>query len=193
MKRFVCLYSWLLDKETNFVKNPKLVDTLNFCLFKQTKNCETLKLIFNFSIFQIQLDRLSLTNFDLITDGELESQQLDAKTRECIRQLAGIGPQFAHLSYTTYSGFNLNCKFTVFMLKRCGVKSIRLTMQKGQFLNEPEPMVPVKPLLNELERLELVGNLTAPRSLLDTVFPKLNYYNYQRQDLATGAPIQPVC
>jgi len=79
------------------------------------------------------------------------------------------------------------------MLRQCDVRSIRLTMQKGKFINEPEPMTPVKPLLNALERLELVGNLSAPRQLLDSLFPKLEYYNYQKEDLAAGAQAQAVC
>jgi hypothetical protein len=131
-------------------------------------------------------------NFDLVTDSELESQTLDHKTRECIRRLAGLGAKFAHLSYTTYSGFNLSCKSTLFMLKQCQVKSIRLTMQKGKVLQEPTPMVPVTPLLMALERLELVGNLTAPRQLLNELFPNLEYYNYLKEDLATGQT-QTVC
>jgi len=142
---------------------------------------------------KIRLDRLSLMNFDLVTDGELESQVLDGKTRDYIRRLAGLGAKFSHLSYTTYSGFNLSCTATLFMLRTCGVKSIRLTMQKGKFINEPDGMTPVKPLLNALERLELVGNLSAPRQLLDSLFPRLEYYNFQREDLATGTQVQPVC
>jgi hypothetical protein len=142
---------------------------------------------------KLKLDRLSLMNFDLITDGELESQVLDQKTRECIRRLAGLGAKFSHLSYSTYSGFNLSCSATLFMLRRCEVKSIRLTMQSGKFINEPEPAMPVKPLLQELERLELVGNLSAPRQLLDTLFPRLEYYNYERQDLSAGPRMQSVC
>jgi hypothetical protein len=132
-------------------------------------------------------------NFDLIDDGELESQILDQKTREYIRQLAGLGGvTFSHLSYTTYSGFNLSCRATLFMLRQCQVKSIRLTMQKGKFLHEPEStLMPIRPLLDNLERLELIGYLDAPRTLLDTYFPSLNYYNYQKADLC--GPIQTAC
>lgn len=65
-------------------------------------------------------------------------------------------------------------------------------MQKGQVLNEPTPQMPVKPLLLALERLELVGNLTAPRQLLNDLFPNLEYYNYLKEDLATGQT-QTVC
>lgn len=164
-------------------------------------NSETLRVVSKIGLSEavegfndkIRLDRLSLMNFDLVTDGELESQILDQKTRECIRRLAGLGAKFSHLSYTTYSGFNLSCSATLFMLRRCEVKSIRLTMQSGKFINEPEPAMPVKPLLNALERLELVGSLSAPRQLLDSLFPNLEYYNYQKEDLATGQQAQSVC
>jgi hypothetical protein len=164
-------------------------------------NSETLRVVSKIGLSEavegfndkIRLDRLSLMNFDLIEDGELESQVLDQKTRECIRRLSGLGAKFSHLSYSTYSGFNLSCSATLFMLRRCEVKSIRLTMQSGTFINEPEPSMPVKPLLNALERLELVGSLSAPRQLLDSLFPNLEYYNYQKEDLAAGPQVQSVC
>jgi hypothetical protein len=130
-------------------------------------------------------------NFDCVTD-ELENPVVDAKTRDCIRRLSGLGAKFQHLSYTTYSGFNLNCRLILYFLKQAEVKSIRLTMDKGSPINEPEPMMPVKPLLNDLERLELIGSMTPPRSLLDKLFPQLSYYNYSKQNLA-GAPVQQVC
>jgi hypothetical protein len=163
-------------------------------------NSETLRVISKIGLSEavegfnekINLERLSLMNFDLVTDSELESQTLDLNTRECIRRLAGSGSKFQHLSYTTYSGFNLSCKATLFMLKQCHVKSIKLTMQKGHVLNEPTPSVTVKPLLLALERLELVGSLSAPRQLLNELFPNLEYYNYLKADLATGQT-QTVC
>jgi len=163
-------------------------------------NAETLRFISKLGLSEavegfnekISLERLGLMNFDLVTDSELESQTLDHQTRECIRRLSGLGAKFSHLSYTTFSGFNLSCKATAFMLKQCNVRSIKITMQKGKVLQEPTPMMPVKPLLLDLERLELVGNLTAPRHLLDQIFPNLAFYNYQKEDLATGQT-QLVC
>jgi len=160
-------------------------------------NAETLRVVQKIGLSEavdafsekIRLDRLSLTNFDLVTD-ELESEVLDAKTRECIRRLSGLGATFKHLSYTTYSGFNLSCRATLYMLKACDVRSIKLTMQKGQVINEPEKMMAIKPLLNDLERLELVGNLTAPKILLDTLFPNLTFYNYLKVDLAGANTLQ---
>lgn len=135
-----------------------------------------------------RLARLSLMNFDLVADGELESSALEERTRMHIRRLAGLGARFAHLSYTTYTGFDLSRHPTLHMLRQCGVRSIRLTMQKGSVLgdNTAAPMQPVKPLLDALERLELVGSLNAPRERLISLFPNLDYYDYQRQDLATG-------
>ena len=58
---------------------------------------------------QTRLDRLSLMNFDLVDarDGELESPQLVERTRTALRRLAVSGATFAHLSYTTYSGFDI--------------------------------------------------------------------------------------
>jgi len=163
-------------------------------------NAETLRFISKLGLSEavegfnekISLERLGLMNFDLVTDSELESQVLDHQTRECIRRLAGLGAKFSHLSYTAFSGFNLSCKATAFMLKQCHVRSIKITMQKGKVLQEPTPMVPVKPLLLDLERLELVGNMTAPRHLLTEHFPNLTYYNFMRENLATGQT-QPVC
>ncbi|CAD5225125.1 unnamed protein product [Bursaphelenchus okinawaensis] len=134
---------------------------------------------------KIRLNRLSLMNFDLIDDGELESSTLAERTRIHIRRLGGIGAKFQHLSYTTYSGFDLSRNPTLFMLKQCEVRSIRLTMQKGAAITST-PLQPVQPLLDTLERLELIGSLSAPKERLSALFPNLDFYDYQQQDLATG-------
>jgi len=166
-------------------------------------NADSLKIITKIGLSEaveafnekIRLDRLSLMNFDLIQDGELESQRLDEQTRDCIRRLGGLGATFSHLSYTSYSGFDISKNPTLFMLKQCEVRSLKLTMQKGRAITEPINMGgPVRPLLSELERLELVGNLCAPRERLTALFPALNFYNFQKQDLCAGSPkIQVVC
>lgn len=132
-------------------------------------------------------------NFDLIDDGELESSTLAEKTRIHIRRLGGIGCKFQHLSYTTFSGFDLSKNPTLYMLKQCDVRSIRLTMQKGSAISEPTALQPVKPLLSALERLELIGSLNAPKERLGTLFPNLDYYDYQQQDLATGGQTAMAC
>ncbi|CAD5231562.1 unnamed protein product [Bursaphelenchus xylophilus] len=141
---------------------------------------------------KIRLNRLSLMNFDLIDDGELESSTLAERTRIHIRRLGGIGAKFQHLSYTTYSGFDLSRNPALFMLKQCEVRSIRLTMQKGAAITST-PMQPVQPLLDTLERLELIGSLSAPKERLSALFPNLDYYDYQRQDLATGGQTAMAC
>jgi len=143
---------------------------------------------------KLRLDHLSLMNFDLIDDGEMESCMLNERSQDCFRRLAGLGATFTHLSYTTYSGFNMSRNPVLFMLRQCEVRSIRLTMQKGSAFNEPTPMTPVRPLLDLLERLELVGELVAPRERLAALFPNLEFYNYQKADLATGGapPAQTV-
>lgn len=63
-------------------------------------------------------------------------------------------------------------------LRQCGVTSLRLTMQKGSPIGA-SPFGPSPVLLPNLQRLELVGLLNAPRERLDALFPALEFYNIE--------------
>jgi hypothetical protein len=157
-----------------------------------SQNAETLKVLGKVGLSEavagftenLHLERLSLMNFDLVEDGELNCAGLMEKTRSCIRRLAGIGAKFDHLSYTCYTGFDMSKNPTHYMLKSCEVRSLRLTMQEGYAVSE----VPTSgALLNGLQRLELVGCLDIPRNNLSVLFPNLEYFDFQKEDLATGS------
>ncbi|KAI6213513.1 hypothetical protein M3Y94_00159300 [Aphelenchoides besseyi] len=130
----------------------------------------------------IHLERLSLMNFDLVSDNELEHPLLEQRTRDCIRRLGGLGSTSWHLSFTCFSGFEITRNPTLFMLKQLGVRSLRLTMQKGTPITDPSTFGPVKPVLESLERLELVGLMNAPRERLSALFPNLEFYNLDRTE-----------
>lgn len=132
---------------------------------------------------KIHLDRFSLINFDLIENGQMESDQLAESTRFGLRRLAGLGATFEHLSYTTYSGFEISKQPAIHLLKSCGVKSIRLTQQKGVAISDP-PVV--RALLPDLQRIELVGCMEVTAKNLDALFPKLESFHFQKLDLVTG-------
>uniref|UniRef100_A0A915DNT2 Uncharacterized protein n=1 Tax=Ditylenchus dipsaci TaxID=166011 RepID=A0A915DNT2_9BILA len=112
------------------------------------------------------LDRFSMINFDLIENGEMESNQLTEKTRFAMR-----------------SGFEITKNPAQHMLKMCQVKSIRLTQQKGVAISDP-PVV--RALLPELKNIELVGCLEVKVKDLEALFPALESFNLQKQDLVTG-------
>uniref|UniRef100_A0AC35UEF0 F-box domain-containing protein n=1 Tax=Rhabditophanes sp. KR3021 TaxID=114890 RepID=A0AC35UEF0_9BILA len=132
---------------------------------------------------ETRLERLSLMNFDLMRAGVMESEELDEDTRQLIRVLARLGPKFNHLSYTTYSGFDLANSSSTLMLKSCGVISLRLTMQKGSPISH-RPFT--RSLLDDLIELELIGDLNKPTEDLSTIFPNLRHFLYQKQNLATS-------
>lgn len=68
---------------------------------------------------------------------------------------------------------------------RFQVKSLRLTMQQGQVISDAPAS---RSLLDGLTRLELVGGVEMPpRCSLSQLFPRLQHFDMQRQDLATGA------
>ncbi|KAH7678349.1 Protein Y44A6C.1, partial [Aphelenchoides avenae] len=156
------------------------------------KNAETLRVLGKIGLSEavasfsdvLHLERLSLMNFDLVEDGELDSAQLAEKTTACVRRLSGLGARFEHLSYTAYTGFDISKNPTLYMLKTCDVKSLRLTMQQGQVISDAPAS---RSLLDALTRLELVGGVEMPqRCNLSQLFPRLQHFDLQRQDLATG-------
>jgi len=65
----------------------------------------------------------------------------------------------------------------------CKVKSLRLTMQSGIAICDP-PVI--RPLLPELRCLELVGNFDVYSDSLSRLFPNLEQFVFQKQDLITG-------
>jgi len=132
---------------------------------------------------QLHLSRLSLINFDLIDDGQMESAELEEQTRFCWRRLGGLGATFTHLSYTTFSGFQLTRNPFIHTLRNCKVTSFRLTMQKGEAL--PMPSV-LHSLLPQLKRLELVGSMGVDCSHVSVYFPQLESFNMERVDLVLG-------
>jgi len=136
---------------------------------------------------KIHLDRFSLINFDLIENGEMESEMLAEKTRFALRRLAGLGATFDHLSYTTFSGFDICRNPATYMLKMCEVKSIRLTQQKGIAISDPAV---IRPLLTGLTRIELVGCMEVRAKSLEALFPSLEAFHFQKQDLVTGGAAQ---
>jgi hypothetical protein len=131
----------------------------------------------------IHLDRFSMINFDLIQNGEMESEQLAEKTRFAMRRLGGLGATFDHFSYTTYSGFELTRNPAMHMLRMCGVRSIRLTQQKGVAIADPSV---IRPLLPELTRIELVGGMEVRANNLELLFPNLETFVFEKRDLVTG-------
>ncbi|KAI6227482.1 hypothetical protein M3Y99_01245900 [Aphelenchoides fujianensis] len=135
---------------------------------------------------KIHLERLSLMNFDLVDAGELEHPLVEQRSRDCIRRLGGLGATFTHLSFTCFTGFEMTRNPTLFMLRQCGVRSLRLTMQKGSPIVAPA-LGPVKPLLESLQRLELIGLMEAPRERLSALFPNLEFYNYDRTEFERHA------
>ena len=56
-------------------------------------------------------------------------------------------------------------------------------MQNGMAISDP-PMP--RPLLPMLQRLELVGNMEVCSDNLSLLFPALEEFNFQKQDLITG-------
>jgi hypothetical protein len=134
---------------------------------------------------QLRLTRLSLINFDLVDKDqqELNSAELAQTSRFYIRRLAGLGATFDHLSYTCYGGFEITKMPAMHMLRECKVRSLRLTMQSGMAIHDPP--VP-RPLLPLLQRLELVGNMDVCSDNLSKLFPALEQFDFQKQDLITG-------
>ncbi|KAL7074767.1 hypothetical protein ACQ4LE_005954 [Meloidogyne hapla] len=133
----------------------------------------------------IALKRLSLINFDLVDNEhpELDNSDLALTSRFYIRRLSGLGACFDHLSYTCYTGFEITRMPVLFMLRVCKVKSLRLTMQSGMAIQDPQtPRV----LLPELQTLELVGGMEVRSDYLSRLFPSLERFDFQKQDLITG-------
>lgn len=86
---------------------------------------------------RIHLERLSLINFDLIRNGRMESEQLAESTRFALRRLAGLGATFDHLSYTTYSGFEITKHPALHMLKTCQVILFYFYQENSNFYKIP--------------------------------------------------------
>nr|CAD2180101.1 unnamed protein product [Meloidogyne enterolobii] len=158
-----------------------------------TANAKTLRVIGKIGLTEaiegfnehIALKRLSLINFDLVDKehSELDNADLALTSRFYIRRLAGLGACFDHLSYTCYTGFEITRMPVLFMLRVCKVKSLRLTMQCGTaILDPPTPRV----LLPELKILELVGSMEVRSDFLSRLFPSLERFDFQKQDLITG-------
>ncbi|CAK5088868.1 unnamed protein product [Meloidogyne enterolobii] len=167
----------------HFLKLAKLI----------TANAKTLRVIGKIGLTEaiegfnehIALKRLSLINFDLVDKehSELDNADLALTSRFYIRRLAGLGACFDHLSYTCYTGFEITRMPVLFMLRVCKVKSLRLTMQCGTaILDPPTPRV----LLPELKILELVGSMEVRSDFLSRLFPSLERFDFQKQDLITG-------
>lgn len=165
---------------------PKLADLIQ-------ANAKTLRIIGKIGLSEaiqgfnehINLTRLSLINFDLVDKAqqELDSEELAQTSRFYIRRLAGLGATFEHLSYTCYGGFEITRMPAMKMLRECQVKSLRLTMQSGTAIHDP-PMP--RPLLPQLQRLELVGNMEVCSDNLSRLFPALEEFDFVKQDLITG-------
>jgi hypothetical protein len=162
-----------------------------------TANANTLQIIGKIGLTEaiegfnenIKLKRLSLINFDLVDKEhqDLDNAELALTSRFYIRRLAGLGACFDHLSYTCYSGFEITRMPVLFMLRVCKVKSLRLTMQSGTAIQDPpSPRI----LLPELKTLELVGNMEVQSDQLSSLFPSLENFDFQKQDLITGLIIQ---
>ncbi|KAL3090741.1 hypothetical protein niasHT_022069 [Heterodera trifolii] len=133
---------------------------------------------------EIHLERLSLINFDLVEqDQRLDSEELAQNSRFYIRRLAGIGTTFDHLSYTCFTGFEITKMPALNMLRQCKVKSLRLTMQSGVAIKDPE--LP-RPLLPMMQRIQLVGGMDASSERLSLLFPALEELEIEKQDLITG-------
>jgi hypothetical protein len=63
------------------------------------------------------------------------------------------------------------------------VTSLRLTMQSGVAISDP---VTIGPLLPELRRLELIGSFALESNSISKLFPALEHFVFQEQDLVTG-------
>lgn len=138
-------------------------------------------------------------------DQELSSEELALKSRFFIRRLSGLGATFDHLSYTCYSGFEVTKMPALKMLRQCKatdhcqwppifmdnvgvkVKSLRLTMQSGVAIQDPE--LP-RPLLPMIERLQLVGDMKVTTQRLSLLFPSLEHFEVDKQDLITGKRLE---
>ncbi|KAF7629270.1 hypothetical protein Mgra_00009221 [Meloidogyne graminicola] len=151
------------------------------------ENVSVLTTFIFISLFKlsIALTRLSLINFDLVSkeQPELDNDELSLTSRFYIRRLAGLGACFDHLSYTCFTGFEITRMPVVFMLRRCKVKSLRLTMQSGVAIQDPPTP---KVLLPDLQTLELVGSMEVRSDYLSRLFPSLERFEFQKQDLITG-------
>lgn len=130
---------------------------------------------------KLHLERLSLMNFDLVEDGDMESSLLQDKTRYYMYKLSDSGATFQHLSYTTFAGFEF-ARSQLRLLQNGEVKSMRLTMQKGC----PIPFTD-RILLNNLEKLEFVGEMDVNCHNFSKQFPHLDHFEIDRQNLACAA------
>lgn len=128
---------------------------------------------------KLHLERLSLMNFDLIDDGCMESPMLMEKTRYCMRKIADSGASFEHLSYTTYSGFEIGRQPTLQFLRNSEVRSLRVTMQKGNPIPYSDRLI-----LDSLHSLEFVGDMDLECENLSRQFPNLHHFDFNRQNLA---------
>lgn len=63
------------------------------------------------------------------------------------------------------------------------MKSLRLTMQSGVAIQDPPTP---KVLLPDLQTLELVGSMEVRSDYLSRLFPSLERFEFQKQDLITG-------
>uniref|UniRef100_A0A0N4ZQW4 F-box domain-containing protein n=1 Tax=Parastrongyloides trichosuri TaxID=131310 RepID=A0A0N4ZQW4_PARTI len=131
----------------------------------------------------INLDSLSIMNFDMVNNGDFEGDELNDRSREIMIKLGESGATFSHLSYTTYTGFDLSNPSIITMLKSCCVKSLRITMQKGSPIST---CLYTQSLLDDLLELELVGELVKPTGDLNILFPNLKHFLYSKQNLAHG-------
>uniref|UniRef100_A0A183C4L0 Mitochondrial ATP synthase regulatory component factor B n=1 Tax=Globodera pallida TaxID=36090 RepID=A0A183C4L0_GLOPA len=137
---------------------------------------------------EIRLERLSLINFDLVEQDErLDSEELALNSRFYIRRLAGLGCTFDHLSYTCFTGFEVTKMPALNMLRQCKVKSLRLTMQSGVAIRDPE--LP-RPLLPMMRRIQLVGGMDVTSERLSLLFPALEEFEVEKQDLITGRQLE---
>ncbi|KAL3076905.1 hypothetical protein niasHT_039685 [Heterodera trifolii] len=135
---------------------------------------------------EIHLERLSLINFDLVEqDQRLDSEELAQNSRFYIRRLAGIGTTLTTCP-TRVSPVSRSpkCKMPALnMLRQCKVKSLRLTMQSGVAIKDPERP---RPLLPMMQRIQLVGGMDASSERLSLLFPALEQLEIEKQDLITG-------
>ncbi|CEF62104.1 Hypothetical protein SRAE_1000037800 [Strongyloides ratti] len=133
----------------------------------------------------INLTSVSIMNFDIVNNGNLEGDELNDRSSQMMFQLGESGATFSHLSYTTYTGFDLTNTSILTMLKKCRVKSLRITMQKGSPISS---CLYTKSLLDDLLELELVGDIVKPTGDLNILFPNLKHFLYSKKNLANGPP-----
>ncbi|KAL3081093.1 hypothetical protein niasHT_037561 [Heterodera trifolii] len=147
---------------------------------------KAIKSISNFRKAHIHLEHLSLIHFDLVEqDQRLDSEELAQNSRFYIRRLAGIGTTLTTCP-TRVSPVSRSpkCKMPALnMLRQCKVKSLRLTMQSGVAIKDPE--LP-RPLLPMMQRIQLVGGMDASSERLSLLFPALEQFEIEKQDLITG-------